>query len=96
MGQNFSIDINKQSFYLAGQKVTGVAFVTGQKWLKINFGNGYVDAEGTVHIELRPEQARVIAHELLANAATDQVKRIMKQSLGETDGTSRNEDGTHG
>jgi hypothetical protein len=104
MGQNFSIDINKQPFYLAGRKVEAVRFVVGTQWLKINLTGCAVDNEGSVEVRLLPEQARHIARELLANADKDQVRRIgaqverIKQHAlaGETDGKARNEDGNHG
>jgi len=79
MGQNFSLDINKQPFYLAGQKVDALTFVVGEQWLKISLCNCPVK-DGSVVVRLLPEQARTIAREMLASADKDQVKRIMKQA----------------
>ena len=80
MPNSFSIDINKQPFYLAGRKIGGVAFLVGRHWLKISLSNCPVDEDGHVVIQATPQQARNIARELLSYADADQVQQIIKQA----------------
>jgi hypothetical protein len=80
MPNNFALDLKSSPFVFAGQRITGIMFVTGEEWTKIGLDAGcHVDKDGCVVFRTTPEQARAVGKNLIDNADKDQRRLFLRR-----------------